>query len=114
MVELIAPHLVDRALLFMGVAGPVAGSVLGAALGASGRWPGLRAPGGAVAGALVGALGTLIYAMWRVYGAITDALGLDSVANLALQLVMFAAAGSLLAVAIFRIQAFLKRARAGS
>ena len=34
----------------------------------------------------MGAVGTSIYGLWRLYNVITDALGLDSVANLVAQI----------------------------
>jgi len=105
MKELIAPEAVERAMLFLAVAGPLVGVILGILLGAHERraWPRV------LAGALIGAIGTLMYAMWRVYGAITDALGLDSVANLALQLVMFAILGAGLGIVVLGVSNVLKR-----
>jgi hypothetical protein len=92
-------------LLFLAVAGPLIGAILGIVIGAHERcaWPRV------VAGALIGAVLSVIYGMWRVYGAITDAMGLDSLANLVLELVLFAVVGLLAAVAAFKLSALLKR-----
>lgn len=81
------------------------GLIIGALLGLSRK----RILPGCVAGALLGAVLTLVYGAWRLYWLITDRLGLDSVANLGLQLVMFAVLGCLLGVVILRISVFLKR-----
>ncbi len=105
MKELVARESVERVLLLLGVAGPLIGLILGAMIGAHEQraWPKVAA------GALVGALLTVVYGMWRVYGVITDALGLDSVANLVLELVLFVAIGMIVGIAAFRISILLKR-----
>ena len=103
--ELIDPRLVERVLLLLAVAGPLVGLVIGAVLGAHEA----HAARKIAAGILVGALGSVVYGMWRVYGVITAALGLDSVANLAAQLVMFAALGAVLGVVIAKVSILMKR-----
>ena len=107
MKELIAARAVEKALLFLAVAGPLVGIIIGTVAGAHERraWPRI------LAGGLIGALGAMVYGMWRVYGLVTDALGLDSVANLVLELVTFAVVGALLGVAVLSISNLL-RARA--
>ena len=105
MKELIDPNSAERVLLFLAVAGPLVGLILGAVFGAHEKCAARRI----IAGALLGGIGSLIYAMWRVYGVITNALGLDSVANLGLQLVLFAALGAVLGVVVLRVSLFLKR-----
>lgn len=103
--ELIDPRAVERMLAFLAVGGPLAGLMFGALLGAHEAHSGRRV----VAGTLIGALGTVVWGMWHVYGAITDKLGLDSLANLGLQLVLFAATGAAVGVCIARISLLLKR-----
>lgn len=103
--ELIDPELTGKVLLLLAVAGPLVGLILGAMLGA--RDP--HATPKMVAGVLLGGLTTVAYGMWCVYGVITNWLGLDSVTNLALQLVMFAALGAMLGVAAYRMSALLKK-----
>jgi uncharacterized protein YneF (UPF0154 family) len=49
---------------------------------------------GAVNGLLVGVLGPLNWVLWRVYNAITEANGLDTVRNLVINLVVFLAVGA--------------------
>lgn len=105
MKQLLDPALVERILLLTGVLGPVVGLAVGAAAGFRARRP----AAGIIAGALVGGVGTLVYAMWRVYGAITGMLGLDSLANLGLQLLLFAVLGVGLGVLIVRISQILDR-----
>lgn len=103
--ELVAPQSVERILLFLAVTGPIAGLILGIMLGAHKRraWP------RALAGFLLGGLLTVVYGMWRLYGAITDRLGLDSVANLVLELVLFAVVGVLIALIAFKITQYLRK-----
>ncbi len=105
MKQLIDPKSAERVLLFIAVAGPLIGVIFGALLGAHTR----RARVSILTGVLIGCVGPLIYGLWHVYGAITDAFGLDSVANLVLQLILFAAIGALLGVAVIRLSMFLKR-----
>lgn len=109
MKELIAPGSVEKALLFFAVAGPLVGVIIGAFIGAHSR----NAAPSVISGILIGAIGSLIYGMWRVYGAITNILGLDSLANLGLQILIFAIFGAVLGVAIFKISIVLRRSRAG-
>jgi hypothetical protein len=105
MKQLIDPSSAERVLLFLAVAGPLVGLIFGAVLGAHTR----RARCTVIAGVLLGGIGTLTYGMWRVYGIITNALGLDSVANLGLQLVLFAALGAILGAVILKVSLLLKR-----
>ena len=105
MKELIAPESVEKALLFVAVCGPLVGMVVGAVLGAHEK----RAAPRIMAGALIGGLGTVVFGMWHVYGAITDRLGLDSLANLGVQLGLFAVFGAALGFAMFGIWKLMKR-----
>lgn len=105
MKPLVDPGYVERVLLFLAVAGPLIGLVLGALLGAHEK----RACPRVIAGILLGAVLSLVYGMWRLYGVITGLLGSDSVANLGLQLVLFAALGAVLGVVILRVSVLLKR-----
>jgi len=103
--ELIDPSAAERFLLFAALGGPLAGFIIGIMLGAHEN----RAIRKMVAGTLIGGLCTVAYAMWRVYNAITERLGLDSVVNTALQLVMFAALGLLIGFAAHAVARALKR-----
>lgn len=105
MSELIDPKSVERLLLFLAIGGPLIGLILGALLGAHEK----RALPRIVAGVLLGAVLSLVYGMWRLYGVITGLLGLDSVANLGLQLILFAVLGCVLGVVILRVSVLLKR-----
>ena len=105
MKQLIDPNSAERVLLLLAVAGPLVGVILGALLGA--HEP--RARRKVVAGALLGGILSLTYGMWGVYGIITNVLGLDSVANLGLQLVLFAALGAIVGVVILKVSLLLKR-----
>jgi len=54
---------------------------------------------GAILGALVGLLGPLNWLMWRIYNAITDSVGLDTVRNLVINLILFLVSGAVIGVA---------------
>ena len=82
MKELIDPHKAH--LLMLGVL--VLAPLVGLAWGASAK----RLLPGLVIGLLIG-VGN--YALWTVYNAITDRLGLDTVKNLVVNLVLFVALG---------------------
>lgn len=104
MKELIAPEFVNKIMLFLAVGGPLMGVIIGSLLGAHERvaWPRI------VGGVLIGSLFTLIYGFWYLYNMVTGALGLDSLANMGLQLLMFAVFGSLLGLVIFKVSIVLR------
>lgn len=108
MKELLDQGAVERVLLIAAVSGPLVGLIIGAVAGARGRCFAPRI----AAGVLIGALCSLAYGMWRVYGALTDVLGLDSALNLVLQIMMFAVFGVALGVAIPKVSTYLKGLRA--
>ncbi len=108
MKELIAAKTVESAMLIIAVAGPIIGLIIGIIIGACTK----RLQASIIVSSLIGCVGTIIYAMWRLYGVITDALGLDSVANLCLQLIIFAVCGALLGIASFKLSLLLKRLEA--
>jgi hypothetical protein len=105
MKELIDPASAERVLLFIAVAGPLVGLIFGALFGAHEKCAARRV----IAGVLLGGIGPLVYWMWRLYGAIANALGLDSVANLCLQLVLFAVLGGILGIGILKTSEQLKK-----
>ncbi len=107
MKELVNAQSVEKAFLFLAVAGPLMGMILGIMVGAHERDTCRRI----IQGLLIGALGTLVYALWHVYNAITNALGLDSLANLGLQLVMFAILGAAVGAVALRISLYIKKPR---
>ena len=104
MKPLIEPESVEKALLFVAVIGPLAGAIAGIMIGAHER----HATPKIIKGASVGAIGTLVYGMWHVYQAITNTLGLDSVANLCAQIGLFAAVGAILGFVMFGMWRFLR------
>ena len=105
MKELIDPKSVERVFCFLAVAGPLMGLIIGAVFGAHEKCAARRV----IAGILIGSIGSIIYGMWWLYNVITNAFGLDSVANLGLQLVLFAALGAILGVVVIRVSSILKR-----
>jgi len=109
MKELFSAQAVERAFLVLALAGPVVGLVFGVAIGARERhtWPRI------LTGMLIGGIGTLVYGLWRLYNVITGALGLDSLVNLGLQLLMFAVMGAAVGWAALRISLCTRRPRSG-
>jgi cation transporter-like permease len=89
--EIVTIEQMDRLFLLLAIAAPILGAVIGAAIG--------RKKGRAhqvycvVIGLMVGLLGPLNLVLWKVYNAITNRLGLDSVKNLLVNLTLFAALG---------------------
>jgi xanthosine utilization system XapX-like protein len=110
MKELIDPTAVERILLLLAIAGPLAGLIIGIVYGLYKR----RILPMTIAGLLIGLLGTLVYFLWQVYNAITDVIGLDRVANLVVQLVMFAVFGILLGIAACKLNSLVERLSAGN
>ena len=90
--EIIDIEAVERLFVWLAVLGPLVGLVIGAALGHRRRQ--LRR--NSVAGLCLGLLGTLNWLLWRVYNALTDANGLDSVKGLAINFVLFVTVGAVL------------------
>jgi hypothetical protein len=103
--ELISAQSVEKAFLFIAAAGPLFGIVVGALLGARER----RVLPRLLAGGLIGGLGTLLYAVWHGYNAVTNALGLDSLANLGLQMVGFGILGAVVGIVAFGIADYLRK-----
>lgn len=85
MKELIDPHQAELLMLAVLIMAPLVGLAWGALTKRTGR--------GMVIGLLIG-VGN--YALWRVYNAITDRLGLDTVKNLLVNLGLFIVLGVLI------------------
>jgi hypothetical protein len=88
--ELISIEAVERLFLAAALGGPLVGLLVGAAVGLRRR----AVSRGAARGLLLGALGTANWALWRMYSALTDHFGLDSVLNLLLNLGIFLVLGA--------------------
>jgi hypothetical protein len=88
-------ELVDAGQVGIGLA-VVSGAaaVLSVALGIAGKAPTTPRRAGLRRGALLAAGVVLLFPMWLVYNWIEDALGLDSVAALCINLVLFLAVGA--------------------
>lgn len=89
--------IIDRFFCFLLWVGPVIGLVIGSLSGLIRK----RVFKHASAGLLIGFTGTLISVMWYVYNLIMDHFGLDSVAGLLLNLLLFVLVG-MVAGLIFR------------
>jgi hypothetical protein len=94
--ELVNLALVEQVILILAVGAPVAGLLLGLIWGALRRRP---VPG-ALQGFSAGLLGPAVWALWRMYNAIEDHYGLDSVKALLINLALFVAIGVTLGTAI--------------
>lgn len=103
--ELVSQEAVERTFLVAAAAGPAAGLAIGILIGKLKR----RSKQCAAAGFLLGLLLCGIYGMWRIFNAITDSLRLDSLANLAVQLVLFSAVGAAAGLAAARVVILLNR-----
>lgn len=88
--EIVTVEQVDRLFLWLAITTPALGLLLGAALGA--RRGKIRR--GVINGFLVGLLGPLNLALWTLYNAITNRLGLDRVVNLVVNLALFVGLGA--------------------
>ncbi len=97
--EIVDLHNVDRLFVVLAIAMPVAGIAAGFGLRAWGR----SARESVVGGAALGIAGPLNWVLWRIYNIITDHNGLDSVRNLIVNLVLFAAVGAVIGWIFARI-----------
>ncbi|MCS6949428.1 MAG: hypothetical protein RMM06_04805 [Armatimonadota bacterium] len=82
MQEIITAQQVDRVFLILAIVGPLVGAAVGWARGRR-----------TLQGLLWGMLLTANWLLWRVYNAITDRLGLDTVRNLLVNLALFVTLG---------------------
>ena len=96
MQELVTVEQAERVIRAAAIALPAAGLVIGAAAGALRR----QVARGVVFGLLCGASGPAILGLWRVYNAIVNRYGLDSVTGLLINLGLFAVIGLLLGLAV--------------
>ena len=96
MKELVTVEQAERAIAIIAIAVPAVGIGLGALVGALRR----RLAVGLVIGALCGAAGPGVWALWRMYNGIVGHYGLDSVRGLLVNLALFIAIGLLLGLAI--------------
>jgi len=87
--ELVTVEQVEGLFRALAVAGPLVGVALGAALGSRRG----VARNGALNGLGIGSLAVLNYGLWRMFTALTERNGLDSVANLLLNLGIFIGLG---------------------
>jgi hypothetical protein len=92
--EIVTVEQMDRLFLVLAIAAPIVGAAIGAALARRDK------PGpGALRGLLIGLLGPANLVMWKVYNALTDRMGLDTVKNLLVQLGLFVGLGVVVGLA---------------
>ena len=89
MKELVSVELVERVFRYLAISGPIDGLAIGALVG----WWLRAARIGLICGVIVACIGPANYGLWKLSGAITGKLGLDSVANLLIQAAMFVILG---------------------
>lgn len=103
--ELVSPETVERAFWIAAAVGPVIGLFVGGTIGYIKR----STKRGLIGGFLLGLLTYVVYGMWRIFNVVTDKLGLDSVANLVVELFLFAAVGMLIGAIAAKLVVVLKR-----
>lgn len=91
-------EFIHRLFVVLAIAGPIGGLAIGAVIGVVRKQTGIYS----VWGLAIGAFGTLNLGLWYFYNYITAQLGLDTVKNLVVNLVVFAAIGLLLGI-VYRI-----------
>jgi hypothetical protein len=100
--EIIEVSTVERWFVMLAFVGPVVGLLLGAGIGARQGFQ----KRGAMMGLCVGLLGTLNWILWRLYNALTDANGLDTVRNVLINLVVFVGIGAALGFGLGYVRRF--------
>jgi len=98
--ELVSAEAVERLFRYLAVFGPIFGLLIGGILG----WGLRKGRKGIVSGIIVGCFGPANYALWKLSGAITAKLGLDSVANLLIQVGMFVILGFAIGILIGKLR----------
>lgn len=99
--EIVTMEQVNRWFLLLAIAAPIIGMLFGALAGQR-RGQMKR---GLVSGLAIGLLGPVNLLLWKVYNALTDQMGLDTVKNLLVQLGLFIMLGviaGLVLGAVFR------------
>ncbi|HZO89406.1 MAG TPA: hypothetical protein VFB38_13835 [Chthonomonadaceae bacterium] len=94
--EIVEVAAVDRLFALLALIGPIAGALIGAAVGV--RRQNVRR--GTLLGFLIGLFGPLNWLLWRVYNALTDRNGLDTVRNLFINLGLFIVVGAVIGVGV--------------
>lgn len=97
--EIVDLATVERLFRLLAVALPVMGALIGALVGA--RRGNVRRS--LLAGVLVGLVGVLNWVLWRIFNAVTDRNGLDTVRNLFINLALFTAVGAAIGLGARRL-----------
>jgi hypothetical protein len=93
--EIVTVEQVEAVFRWLAIGAPILGVLIGA--GVAGRRGAARR--GAVVGLALGLLGPANLALWRLYNAITNHLGLDTVRNLLTNMALFVGLGAAAGVA---------------
>jgi hypothetical protein len=94
--EIVDVGAVEHLFVLLAVIGPIVGALSGAAVGAKRQ----NVQRGLLRGLLIGLFGPLNWLLWRVYNALTDRNGLDTVWNLIINLALFLVVGALIGLGI--------------
>lgn len=89
--ELISMHAINQLFMLLAWLLPLIGLVIGAGIGTARK----RIRFYAGIGLLIGFIGPLNWLLWRFYNGITNRMGLDTVRNLIVNLLIFAGIGLL-------------------
>lgn len=98
--EIVDAAAVGHMFALLAILGPILGLGIGALLGVWRK----KLRQGALTGLFCGLLGPLNWLLWKVYNAITDANGLDTVRNLLINLALFIGVGAAIGFGIGRIR----------
>lgn len=88
--EIVEVSSMERLFLLLAVVAPVAGVLIGAFLRSRAR----NVKRGALLGLLIGLAGPANLVLWRLYNAVTDRTGLDSVRGLIVNFALFVGVGA--------------------
>jgi hypothetical protein len=94
--EIVDAGAVGQFFALLAILAPLLGLGVGAALGARKQ----AVVAGALRGGVIGLLGPLNWLLWKVYNALTDRNGLDSVPNLEVNLALFVVVGAGIGVGV--------------
>ena len=87
--EIVDPQALGRLFALLALVVPLLAAAIGGAFGRRKGDP----KRGAIAGLTVGLLAPLNWALWRLYNAITDSAGIDTVRNVVINLILFVVLG---------------------
>jgi len=100
MEELISERTFNSLITVIAVIGPILGLIIGIVVGVIKN----DVKRLTIRGVIIGSFALITYIMWRIYNAITDHYGLDSVKNLLINLGLFTLVGIIIGLLLAVIQ----------